>query len=48
MTLGVGWSVGLIARFYSMRVDNTSLKDSMPGIIVDATMAALLLSGLIF
>ena len=48
MTLGVGWSFGLIARFYSMRVDNTSLKDSMPGIVVDATMAALFLSGLIF
>ncbi|NQX89377.1 MAG: hypothetical protein HRT77_12005 [Halioglobus sp.] len=48
MTLGVGWSVALLARFYSMKVDNTSLKDSMPGIVVDSAMATLLLSGLIF
>ena len=48
MTLGVGWSFGLLARLYSMKVDGTSLKDSMPGIIVDTTMAVLLLSGLIF
>lgn len=48
MTLGAGWSFGLLARFYSMRADGTSLKASIPGIIVDATMAVLLLSGLIF
>lgn len=48
MTLGVGWSIGLLARFYSMKADGTSLKDSIPGIVVDATMAVLLLSGLVF
>lgn len=48
MALGVGWVFGLLARFYSMKVDGTSLKDSLPGIIVDTTMALLLLSGLIF
>ena len=48
MTLGVAWSFGLLARFYSMWVDKTSLKDSIPGIIVDTTMAVLLLSGLVF
>jgi hypothetical protein len=48
MTLGVAWSFGLLARFYSMVVDKTSLQHSMPGIIVDATMALLLLSGQIF
>ncbi len=48
MTLGVAWSFGLLARFYSMIVDKTSLAHSMPGIVIDATMAFLLLSGLIF
>lgn len=48
MTLGVGWTFGILARFYSMYADNTSLKDSIPGIIVDATMAVLLLSGVFF
>lgn len=48
MTLGVAWSFGLLARFYSMVADKTSLKQSMPGIIVDATMAFLLLGGQIF
>jgi hypothetical protein len=48
MTLGVAWSFGLLARFYSMVADKTSLQHSVPGIVVDATMALLLLSGLIF
>lgn len=48
MTLGVGWTFGLLARFYSMKADGTSFKDSIPGIIVDTIMAVLLLSGLIF
>jgi hypothetical protein len=47
MTLGVAWSFGLLARFYSMVADKTSLKQSLPGIIVDAVMALLFLSGLI-
>lgn len=48
MTLGVAWSFALLARFYSMVADKTSLQHSMPGIVVDATMAFLFLSGLIF
>jgi hypothetical protein len=48
MTLGVAWSVGLLARFYSMVADKTSLQHSLPGIVVDAGMAFLFLSGLIF
>ncbi len=48
MTLGAAWSVGLLARFYSMVADKTSLRHSLPGIVVDATLALLLLSGLIF
>jgi hypothetical protein len=43
LTLGVAWSVGLLARFYSMVADGTSPRDSLPGIIVDAVMAALFL-----
>jgi hypothetical protein len=34
-------------RFYSMVADKTTLRHSLPGIVVDATMALLLLSGLI-
>jgi hypothetical protein len=48
MTLGVAWSFGLLARFYSMVADKTSLQHSMPGIVIDAGMAFLFLSGLIF
>jgi hypothetical protein len=47
MTLGVAWSFGLLARFYSMVIDKANLKQSLPGIIVDTTMAFLFLSGLI-
>lgn len=46
MTLGVAWGFGLVARFYSMAVDKTSLQQSLPGIVIDATMALLFLSGL--
>jgi Domain of unknown function (DUF4345) len=47
MTLGVAWSFGLLARFYSMVADKANLGQSMPGIIVDSTMAFLFLSGVI-
>lgn len=46
MTLGVAWTFALLARFYSMMIDKTSLKQSLPGIIVDGVMAALFLSGM--
>ncbi|MEP5566249.1 MAG: DUF4345 family protein [Halioglobus sp.] len=48
MTLGVAWSFGLLARLYSMIADKTSIQQSAPGIVVDATMAFLLLGGQIF
>lgn len=48
MTLGVAWGFGLLARFYSMIADKTSLQHSFPGIVVDATMALLFLSGLFY
>jgi hypothetical protein len=47
MTLGVAWSFGLLARFYSMVADKTNLQQSLPGIVVDGVMAALFLSGVI-
>ncbi len=46
ITLGAAWLFGLLARFYSMAVDKTGLKNSMPGIVVDGSMAFLFLSGL--
>lgn len=46
MTLGMAWTFALLARFYSMMIDKTSLKQSLPGIIVDGVMAALFLSGM--
>tara|TARA_R110002049_G_scaffold222206_7_gene393809 strand:+ start:4467 stop:4829 length:363 start_codon:yes stop_codon:yes gene_type:complete len=48
MTLGVAWSFGLLARFYSMVADKTSLQHSLPGIVIDAVMAFLFLSGMLF
>ncbi|MDJ0877414.1 MAG: DUF4345 family protein [Halieaceae bacterium] len=48
MALGMAWFFGLLARFYSMAVDKTSLRDSMPGITVDAVLSFLYLSGLLF
>jgi hypothetical protein len=46
--LGVAWTFGLLARFYSMLADKTSLQQSLPGIFIDALMAALFLSGVFF
>ncbi len=48
LTLGVAWGVGLLARFYSMLADKTSFQHSLPGIVVDASMALLFLSVVIF
>jgi hypothetical protein len=48
LTLGVAWSVGVLARLYSMVADKTSLQHSLPGIVVDAVMALLLLGGHLF
>jgi len=45
LTLGVGWAFGLLARFYSMLADKTSVQQSLPGIVVDSLMAFLFLSG---
>ena len=45
LVLGAAWACGLLARFYSMVADRTSLAHSLPGIVVDAVMALLFLSG---
>jgi hypothetical protein len=47
MTLGVAWSFALLARFYSMVADRTNVQQSLPGIVLDVTMAFLFLSGVI-
>ena len=33
IALGMGWLFGLLARFYSMLVDKTSLQQSLPGLL---------------
>jgi hypothetical protein len=48
MALGLAWFFGLLARFYSMAVDGTGFRASLPGIVVDALLAFLYLSGLLF
>ena len=45
ITLGVAWFFLLLARLYSMAVDGGTLKQSLPGIVVDGVIAALFLSG---
>ena len=47
MTLGVAWFFGLLARLWSMVADGASLRESLPGISVDAVLAFLFLSGLL-
>jgi len=47
MTLGVAWLFGLLARLYSLAVDKPGLKAGMPGIVVDALLSGLFLSGLV-
>jgi len=46
ITLGVAWLFGLLARFWSMYADKASFRESLPGILVDALLSALFLSGL--
>ncbi len=46
IALGIAWFFGLLARFYSMLVDGSGLRESLPGILVDALLAGMYLSGL--
>lgn len=45
--LGVAWGTLLLARFWSLAVDNIGLKHAIPGIIVDGVLSFLFLSPLI-
>ena len=47
MALGTAWFFGLLARFYSMLVDRAGLRESLPGIVIDALLSGLFMSGLL-
>ena len=47
IAIGMGWLMGVLARFWSMFADKTSLAQSAGGLVVDGVLALLLLSGLI-
>ncbi len=47
LALGIGWSGATLARFYSMAVDGTTFRDSVPALIVDGGLALLFLSCLL-
>jgi len=42
--LGIAWGTLLLARFYSLAVDNIGMRASLPGMIVDGTLCFLFLS----
>ncbi len=44
LALGSAWSGATLARFYSMAVDGSTLRDSIPALVVDVGLAVLLLS----
>jgi hypothetical protein len=46
ITLGLAWCFGLLARFYSLLADGAGFRESLPGILLDALLAGLYLSGL--
>ena len=48
IAIGLSWFMGLLARLWSMIADGSSFKQSAPGIVVDAVLAFLFLSGLLF
>ena len=43
-TIGMAWSVVALARFYSMAVDGSTIKDSIAPIILDGSIALMYLS----
>ncbi|MCP4906984.1 MAG: DUF4345 domain-containing protein [bacterium] len=44
LALGLGWAGATLARFVSIALDGSTLKESIPPIVVDGTAALLLLS----
>lgn len=45
--LGIAWGGVLLARFWSLAVDNIGLKKAVPGIVVDGVLSFLFLSPLL-
>ena len=45
MSLGLAWFCLLLARFWSILKDGSTLKGSIPAIVIDGGLAALFLSG---
>ncbi len=45
--IGIAWAVLILARLWSMVADSTSLKETIPGLIVDGTLSFLFLSPLV-
>jgi hypothetical protein len=45
MAMGFGWLFVTLARFYSMLVDKTTFRQSIPALVVDGTLTSLFLSG---
>ena len=44
LALGLGWTGATAARFVSMALDGSTIKESIPPIVVDGTAALLALS----
>jgi hypothetical protein len=45
MGMAIAWVFVTLARFYSMMVDKTTFKQSIPALVVDGSLSALFLSG---
>jgi hypothetical protein len=48
MALGLGWTLVLLARFYSIAKDGMTFKATIPALVIDGGLAVLFLSGLLF
>ena len=44
LALGLAWTGATVARFYSMIADGSTVKESIPPILIDGTIALLALS----
>lgn len=44
LALGVAWALATAARFFSMAADGSTVAESVPPIVVDGTLALLVLS----
>jgi hypothetical protein len=48
ISLGIAWLFVTLARFWSMIVDKSTLKDTVPALVIDGGLSFLFLSGLIW